>query len=99
MLPFLSAARIFSDPLCRGKIMNNPILDAGIPLLTEVIDAAERPLPAAVAGPSERIRQPQRESASRQETGGVNGWIDGEWTRLERQISERVLQQMLGRVD
>jgi hypothetical protein len=81
--------------------MNKPIIDAGIPLLTEII----APIPAdnlvarVGAKPGAASWSSQREGAAPQEMREVNGGVDGERNRLERQISERVLQQMLGRVD
>lgn len=29
----------------------------------------------------------------------INGWLDEEWTRMEQKISERVLSQLLSRID
>jgi len=29
----------------------------------------------------------------------INGWLDEEWTRMEQKISERVLTQLLSRID
>lgn len=80
--------------------MNKSTHDAGIPLLTEVIaapqinrvtDKSALPPPASSLVTKDNIQPP---AAPR-----IDGWVEGEWTRLERQISERVLQQILGRID
>lgn len=78
--------------------MNNPSLDAGIPLLTEIIppqqDSAPelkstKPAPASVIEPDTVALDVQSDA----------DWSDGKWERLEREVSERVLQQLLERVD
>lgn len=80
--------------------MNRPILDAGIPVLTEIIDPAHAASPpASGVEPVAANRLRHDESAAPHETRNINGWVDGEWSRLERQISERVLHQILGRID
>ena len=81
--------------------MNRPVLDAGIPVLTEIIDAAHPASsdPGAAAAPVAPNSLPPSERAAPQDAKRNNGWVDGEWSRLERQISERVLHQILGRVD
>jgi D-Tyr-tRNAtyr deacylase len=61
--------------------MSNPPVDAGIPLLTEIIPASHaadrrEPPPAAVQEVDEE-----------------------KWHRLERDIQERVLHQVLARID
>lgn len=75
--------------------MNKSPLDAGIPLLTEIIEelpqapaAAPEPAPAPEVPPQPAAEQPH-----------IHNWIDEEWTRLEHRISERVLEQMLDRID
>ncbi len=80
--------------------MNNSTLDAGIPLLTEVIAAPQAGVsrdnaPPQHAAASHALQDSHPASATQQ----IDGWVDGEWSRLERQISERVLQQLMGRID
>ncbi len=75
--------------------MNKIVVDAGIPLLTEVIPAPQARSPLSVAP----VVNPPTPSAATPAPQGIEGWVDGEWSRLERQISERVLQQMLGNID
>lgn len=81
--------------------MNKPALDAGIPVLTEIIDPTH-PNSSALGGGDEPVspnRLRQNERTAPPEARSINGWVDAEWSRLERQISERVLQQLMGRVD
>jgi hypothetical protein len=77
--------------------MTNPTLDAGIPILTEVItttvsEAAPKPVSKtlpAVQGKDEpqalEARAAQLDEAS--------------WDRMEREIRERILRQVLERID
>lgn len=58
--------------------MNSPPRDAGIPVLTEVIEPVE---PVATASQA------------------ATGLTDADWERLEMVLSERILQQLLSRVD
>jgi D-Tyr-tRNAtyr deacylase len=63
--------------------MSNPPVDAGIPLLTEVIPASHA---------AERRESPPAPVAVQE--------VDEEkWHRLERDIQERVLHQVLARID
>lgn len=86
--------------------MSNSPLDAGIPVLTEIIPApavdetavAEIPAPVSApldatipASPSADLASPVRRS--------MDDWDEAEWEKLERQVAERVLGQILTRVD
>lgn len=86
--------------------MSNSPLDAGIPVLTEIIPApavdetAVADIPASVpappdatvpASPSADLASPVRRS--------TDDWDEAEWEKLERQVAERVLGQILNRVD
>jgi hypothetical protein len=69
----------------------NPAFDASIPVLTEVVTdpgAATAPAPAAPEPVAERL---ERRATER--------WTGEEWSVLERRVTERVLQQLAGRVD
>jgi hypothetical protein len=69
----------------------NPAFDASIPVLTEVVTdpgAATAPAPAAPEPVAERL---ERRATER--------WTGEEWSVLERRVTERVLQQLQGRVD
>ena len=64
--------------------MSNPVFDASIPMLTEVFeDKAEAP------------QAPHAELEQR----AIDTWTEPEWNLLERRLSERILQQLQGRVD
>lgn len=83
--------------------MNKSVIDAGIPVLTEIIEpppqtineerdsAPAAPVAVAIPPPADEIAATGLSAADR--------LIDVDWAELERQISERVLQQMLGRID
>ncbi|KIF83326.1 hypothetical protein [Noviherbaspirillum autotrophicum] len=77
--------------------MNNPTRESGIPVLTEVIappQAAPAPqAPAEDSASSETVQaeQPQQQAAAE--------WDEERWTRLEREVRERVLHQVLERID
>ncbi len=67
----------------------NPPFDANIPVLTEVLHdkgtEAHAPAQADAHGHLEQL--------------AVDGWGTQEWELLERRLSERILQQLQGRVD
>ena len=66
--------------------MSNQVFDASIPVLTEVFeDKAEAPVQDALHADLE-----QR---------AIDTWSEPEWTLLERRLSERIMQQLQGRVD
>lgn len=82
--------------------MNKPPQDAGIPVLTEIIAAPARAVPPSAFPPV----PPPAQAAAEFEAEAVpiahppiSGWLDEEWTRLEQRISERVLTQLLNRID
>lgn len=67
----------------------NPAFDPSIPVLTEVVTEPVAPTPA----PAE---QPVAEQLERR---ALERWTGEEWSVLERRVTERVLQQLAGRVD
>lgn len=70
--------------------MSKQPFDASIPVLTEVFeDKAEAPEPAASQGTLH----------AELELRAIDNWSEPEWTLLERRLSERILQQLQGRVD
>jgi hypothetical protein len=70
--------------------MNQPSsFDAQIPVLTEVLQ--DQP-----AGDG-ALQQPDLAAAL--EVRAVDAWGEREWEALERRLSERILQQLQGRVD
>ena len=82
--------------------MNKSAQDAGIPMLTEVIQPPpappaepEPPLAAADASFDDEVpvlTQPM-------EPGPIDGWLDEEWTRLEQKVAARTLAQLQQRID
>ncbi|MBZ2209189.1 hypothetical protein [Massilia soli] len=71
--------------------MSNQAFDASIPVLTEVFDKEEAP--AAAALPAQGTLHADLEQRA------IDTWTEPEWTLLERRLSERILQQLQGRVD
>jgi hypothetical protein len=79
--------------------MNNPTLDAGIPVLTEII-------PVPQAGDAAQVKPPEPapaveiiEDAAALEAQAVADWDEEKWSRMESEIRARILQQVLQRVD
>lgn len=70
--------------------------DHTIPVLTEVFsDKGDKPAPAAQPQPN-----PERDAVNAHlEERALATWSEPEWTLLERRLSERILQQLQGRVD
>lgn len=65
----------------------NAPFDPSIPVLTEVVTEPVAPTPA----PEPVAEQLERRANER--------WTGEEWSVLERRVTERVLQQLAGRVD
>ena len=70
--------------------MSNQAFDASIPVLTEVFDKDVAPATAAAVQDALHADLEQR---------AIDTWSEPEWTLLERRLSERILQQLQGRVD
>ena len=70
--------------------MSNHAFDASIPVLTEVFDKEEAPAAALPVQDALHADLEQR---------AIDSWSEPEWTLLERRLSERILQQLQGRVD
>ena len=75
----------------------NSAFDQSIPVLTEVFSdtPAEQPAPRA------RAETPPVQDGvnAALEARAVDSWTEPEWNLLERRLSERILQQLQGRVD
>ena len=73
----------------------NAAFDASIPVLTEIVTgpdaAAEQAASAPAPAPEPVAEQLERRATER--------WTGEEWSVLERRVTERVLQQLQGRVD
>lgn len=65
----------------------NAPFDPSIPVLTEVVSEPAAPTPA-LAPVAEQLERRANER-----------WTGEEWSVLERRVTERVLQQLAGRVD
>ena len=79
---------------------SNPTVDAGIPMLTEIItNAAPAETPAApVPAPGPAATKAQEDIVTLQKRA-VDGWDENDWNKLEREIRERILHQVLERID
>ena len=80
--------------------MNQFSRDAGIPVLTEVIDPLEEEsipeIPVVASAPVSKVEEFSVEAL---EAEMLAHWSDEEWNRLERKIRERILRQILARID
>jgi hypothetical protein len=81
--------------------MNKSTQDAGIPVLTEVIQpppkvvvAPQPETPAIHASPVDEIDPLEADS-----TEPINGWLDEEWTRMEQKVSARTLTQLMEHIN
>lgn len=73
----------------------NAAFDASIPVLTEIVTD-----PAAAAEQAASALPPAPEPVAEQlERRATERWTGEEWSVLERRVTERVLQQLQGRVD
>jgi hypothetical protein len=77
--------------------MSNPASDAGIPVLTEIIPSAAAP--AATPAPLLPAVQKREDDAVALQKRAVGEWDEENWNRLEREIRERILHQVLERID
>ena len=80
--------------------MNPFSRDAGIPVLTEIIETPDlkEPVPEAPAAVPET--EPTEEySVEALEAEMLARWSTEEWNRLERKIRERILSRILARID
>jgi hypothetical protein len=81
--------------------MNNSTLDAGIPVLTEIIPAPQAVGTAGApsAASPEPVIVPRSDDIAALRARASPDWDDEKWDRMEREIRERVLQQVLERID
>lgn len=74
-------------------------IEAGIPVLTEIIPApAQQSAPAAPPPPPQPAPELQEDIAAL-ERRALAVFNEGQWERLEREVRERVLRQVLDRID
>jgi hypothetical protein len=79
--------------------MNKPPQDLGIPILTEVIAAPASEIAPQPVSVEEMAPAPLELSTPARPAVAFEGWVDEEWTRVEQKIRERVLTQILERID
>jgi hypothetical protein len=76
--------------------------DASIPVLTEVV--ADSPAPVASSAPAAAApvavsASDDAESPEALERRAADRWSGEQWSVMERRLTERVLQQLQGRID
>jgi hypothetical protein len=79
----------------------NPAFDHNIPVLTEVFsDRQDRRASDAEAAAAALPPAPRQDDVNADlETRAIGNWTEPQWNLLERRLSERILQQLQGRVD
>ena len=75
----------------------DPGFDASIPVLTEIVP--DPPPPPATAPAAAAVALPAAPSDEALERRAIERWSGEEWSVLERRVTERILQQLQGRVD
>ena len=76
--------------------MSQPF-DQSIPVLTEVF--SDKPVAPVRREPPSEAPPVQDAPQAALEARAINDWTEPEWNLLERRLSERILQQLQGRVD
>ena len=76
--------------------MSKPTLEAGIPVLTEVIAGDEHVIapPKALAPAGKPVPRPEVVDVPL-----IDGWLTEEWNRLERKIGGRILSEVMAHVE
>ncbi len=81
----------------------NSAFDHNIPVLTEVFsDRQDKDRRSADSAPepAARIHAAVQDDVNADlETRAIDNWTEPQWNLLERRLSERILQQLQGRVD
>ncbi len=79
----------------------NPAFDQSIPVLTEVFsEQADKPAAPARADSARPPATPVLDEVNAAlEARAIDDWSEPQWNLLERRLSERILQQLQGRVD
>jgi len=81
--------------------------DASIPVLTEVVADTPAPVAASAPAPAAPVAEAQAphagdddaESPEALERRAADRWSGEQWSVMERRLTERVLQQLQGRID
>jgi len=71
--------------------------DQSIPVLTEVF--SDKPVAPVRREPPSEAPPVQDAPQTPLEARAINDWTEPEWNLLERRLSERIVQQLQGRVD
>lgn len=88
--------------------MSTSTADAGIPVLTEIIPStapaspavpAAQPAAPVAAQPALQTAMAGHEDVVTLQKRAVDEWDEENWDRLEREIRERILHQVLERID
>lgn len=81
--------------------MNKSAQDAGIPVLTEVIQPPPQVAPASQAEeePAIHASPVETEPLQADSTAPISGWLDEEWTRMEQKVSARTLAQLMEHIN
>ena len=77
----------------------NPAFDHNIPVLTEVFGDKQDRRSTDQATPAPAAPEVQDNVNADLETRAIDNWTEPQWNLLERRLSERILQQLQGRVD
>jgi hypothetical protein len=78
---------------------SHPTLEAGIPVLTEIIpNPPPHSTPDIIPNPPPPAPEPQEDLATLEDRAALI-FNEGQWERLEREVRERVLRQVLDRID
>ncbi len=79
--------------------MSQPVFDASIPVLTEVLSVVpETKQPAAEAAASAPPAHPA-DPAEHLEAEALRCWDEQQWALLEQRLTERILRQLQGKID
>jgi hypothetical protein len=78
----------------------NSAFDHNIPVLTEVFSESQQERRAADSTPAADPAPVVQDNVNADlETRAIGNWTEPQWNLLERRLSERILQQLQGRVD
>ena len=83
---------------------HDPAFDASIPVLTEVVngqpDQRSAPASAAASTAPEAVAVEEAADFGQQmERRAIDRWSGEQWSVMERRVTNRILQQLQGRVD
>ena len=80
--------------------MSQNAFDQNIPVLTEVFSERQDRRASDQAPAQAQLLPPvQNNEHADLETRAIDNWTEPQWNLLERRLSERILQQLQGRID